>query len=99
MKRAQSRHVLATMLCIIGFISALSRGACAADTVAQALSSDQAEPISANPGATNIIPGSGLLGRLGGLDASTGVRVGGLWIGDADYLLTGGVKPRTCSLN
>jgi porin len=34
-----------------------------------------------------------------GLDNIPGVRVGGLWIGNADYLFTGGVKPRTWSFN
>ena len=44
-------------------------------------------PISANPGASNSIPGTGLLGHLIGLDNIPGVRVGGLWIGNADYLV------------
>jgi len=70
-----------------------------ASSIAQALSSEQVEPISANPGATNIIPGTGLLGRLIGLDANSGVHIGGLWIGDADYLIAGGVKPRSWSFN
>ena len=63
------------------------------------LSSANVQPISANPGASNIIPGTGLLGHLIGLDNIPGVRVGGLWIGNADYLFTGGVKPRTWSFN
>lgn len=68
-------------------------------SIAKALSSDTVQPISSNPGAANIIPGTGLLGRLIGLDNIPGVRVGGLWIGNADYLFTGGVKPRTWSFN
>jgi porin len=68
-------------------------------TIAKALSSDNVQPISANPGASNIIPGTGLLGHLIGLDDIPGVRVGGLWIGNADYLFTGGVKPRTWGFN
>jgi porin len=68
-------------------------------TIAQALSGDDVQPISANPGASNMIPGTGLLGHLIGLDDIPGVRVGGLWIGNADYLFTGGVKPRTWSFN
>ena len=59
----------------------------------------EVEPISANPGATNIIPGTGLLGHLIGLDRIPGIRLGGLWIGNADYLFTGGVEPRTWSFN
>jgi porin len=68
-------------------------------SIAAALSGDAVEPISANPGASNIIPGTGLLGSLIGLDRIPAVRVGGLWIGNADYLFTGGVKPRTWSFN
>jgi porin len=68
-------------------------------SIAGSLASDTVPPISANPGAANIIPGTGLLGRLIGLDNIPGVRVGGLWIGNADYLFTGGVQPRTWSFN
>ena len=67
--------------------------------IAKALSNDNVQPISANPGATNIIPGTGLLGHLIGLDNIPAIRVGGLWIGNASYLFTGGVKPRTWSFN
>jgi porin len=47
----------------------------------------------------NIITGTGLLGRTIGLDQIPGIRLGGLWIVDADYLITGGIKPRTWSFN
>jgi hypothetical protein len=57
------------------------------------------EPISSNPGAMNIITGTGLLGRTIGLDQIPRIRLGGLWIVDADYLITGGIKPRTWSFN
>src|ERR1700722_990447 len=63
--------------------------------IATVLSGANVQPISANPGASNLIPGTGLLGHLIGLDNIPGVSVGGLWIGNADYLVTGGVKPRT----
>lgn len=66
--------------------------------IAQVLSAN-VQPISANPGASNLIPGTGLLGHLIGLEHLPGVRVGGLWIGNADYLFTGGVKPRTWGFN
>lgn len=68
-------------------------------SIAKALSSADVEPISANPGASNLIAGTGMLGHLIGLDNVPGIRVGGLWIGNADYLFTGGVKPRTWSFN
>lgn len=68
-------------------------------SIASALSSANVQPISANPGASNMIAGTGMLGHLIGLDNLPGVRVGGLWIGNADYLIAGGVKPRTWSFN
>src|SRR5271155_3067701 len=104
----------AGMLFAISLISVLPRDARGADPVAQpspsassaasppisgALSNDDVQPISANPGASNIIAGTGLLGHMLGLDNVPGVRIGGLWIGNADYLFTGGVKPRTWSFN
>ncbi len=64
-------------------------------SIKQALASDTVEAISANPGAVNIESGTGLLGRLIGFDANSGVRLGGLWIGNADYLFSGGIHPRS----
>jgi len=55
--------------------------------------------ISANPGAVEIIPGTGALGRQAGFTPDSGVKIGGFWIGNADYLATGGVKPRSWSFN
>ena len=76
--------------------SSSSRAASSTPTpsIASAFSSANVEPISGNPGAFNIIAGTGLLGRSIGLDKLPGVRVGGLWIGNGDYLITGGLKPR-----
>jgi len=70
-----------------------------ASIIPSALSPNQIEPISANPGASNIVPGTGLLGHLIGLDNIPGVRLGGVWIGNSDYLFIGGVKPCTWSFN
>src|SRR6202050_5229417 len=68
-------------------------------SIATLLANADVQPISANPGASNIIPGTGWLGSMIGPDNIAGVRVGGAWIGTADYLFTGGVKPRTWSFN
>jgi porin len=57
------------------------------------------QPISSNPGAVDIIAGTGALGRLLGFDANSGIRVGGLWIGDASGVLSGGAKPGSWGLN
>ena len=51
------------------------------------------QPISANPAATDIIAGTGALGRLLGFDEDSGVRFGGLWIGDSSGVLSGGADP------
>ena len=46
-----------------------------------------------------MLTGTGLLGRLLGFGPDSGVRLGGLWIGDANYLFAGGADPRTWSFN
>jgi porin len=55
--------------------------------------------ISGNPGAVNVKPGLGLLGRALGFGPESGVFLGGLWSGDADYLFGGGVDPKSWNLN
>lgn len=45
--------------------------------------------ISGNPGAVNILTGTGDLGRWLQIPESSGVRLGGLWIGDYNVLLHG----------
>lgn len=47
--------------------------------------------ISGNPAAANETPGTGWLGRQLGLE--DGVRLGGVWIGAGNYLMSGGVDP------
>jgi porin len=55
--------------------------------------------ITANPGAVNVLMGTGRLGRLLGLKDDSGIRLGGLWIGNADLVMTGGAKPGTGTFN
>lgn len=55
--------------------------------------------ISGNPAAVNIVTGTGALGRLFGIDPDTGVRLGGLWIGDASGVVAGGSQPGRWGLN
>jgi len=45
--------------------------------------------ISGNPGAVNILTGTGELGRLMHIPESSGVRIGGLWMGDYNALVNG----------
>jgi len=56
-------------------------------------------PISGNPAAVNIVAGTGALGRLLGLEDDDGIRFGGLWIGDASGVLSGGRSPGKWGLN
>ncbi len=52
--------------------------------------------ISANPGAVNRLAGTGELARWLGLKKEeTGVFVGGAWIGNGNYLISGGRSPGT----
>ncbi len=46
--------------------------------------------ISGNPGAVNILTGTGELGNLLQIPESSGVRLGGLWMGDYNALMNGG---------
>lgn len=69
-------------------VSALDRGP-----------SGEAGGISANPGAVNFVTGTGQLGRLLGIGRDSGIHLGGLWIGDANYLISGGVDSETWSFN
>ena len=59
--------------------------------------------VSANPGATDATPGTGTVGRMIqdwlGAGKDTGVWFGGLWIGDANFLISGGAQPGKCTLN
>jgi porin len=45
--------------------------------------------ISGNPGAVDVIVGTGELGRRIGIPESSGVRLGGVWLGDYNALLSG----------
>lgn len=60
--------------------------------------SPQAIGISGNPAAINVLTGTGLLGRLLGLEEDSGVRLGGLWIGNSDIQMSGR-KPGSVTFN
>ena len=61
--------------------------------------SDELQAISGNIGEVNAVTGTGLLGRILGVDKIPGVFLGGAWVADANYLATGGVKPHLWSFN
>src|SRR5579872_2858666 len=58
-------------------------GSAPASSSPDAKTSSGREAISSNPAAVNIIAGTGALGRFLGLEEDSGIRLGGLWIGDA----------------
>jgi porin len=60
---------------------------------------DGSIPVSGNPAAVDIVTGTGRLGQLLGLSKDSGVRLGGLWIGDASGVLSGGRSPGKWGLN
>lgn len=59
--------------------------------------------VSANPGATDQTPGTGMVGGVIqewlGAGKDTGVWLGGLWLGDANFLISGGAQPGKSTLN
>ena len=61
------------------------------------------EGISSNPGAIDITTGTGELARtiekFAGLPQDSGVFLGGVWVGDANGLFTGGAEPGKWSFN
>ena len=64
---------------------------------AQTLPMDEADSpgIAGNPGAVDVQPGTGALGRMFGL----GFRLGGVLVSNGNYLLSGGNNPGRASFN
>lgn len=55
--------------------------------------------ITGNPAAENVDPGTGQLGRWLKIPENTGLRLGGIWLGDSNGLISGGANPGTWSFN
>ncbi|MFY8216350.1 MAG: carbohydrate porin, partial [Chthoniobacterales bacterium] len=55
--------------------------------------------ITGNPAAENAMPGTGQLGRFLHLPEDRGLRLGGVWLADSNYLISGGSEPRNWSFN
>jgi len=55
--------------------------------------------VSGNPAATNILAGTGALGRFLGFHRESGIRLGGFWIGDGSGVLAGGREPGAWAFN
>ena len=60
---------------------------------------DATPGIAGNPGAVDVVVGTGALGRLLGLDPETGIRLGGALVSNGNYLFTGGSNPGRASFN
>lgn len=65
----------------------------------KSLNTEAGESVSANPAAVNVETGTGAIGEKLGFKKESGIRIGGLWIGDINYLMTGGVQPHKLSGN
>jgi porin len=55
--------------------------------------------IAGNPGAVNVTPGTGELGRLLGIEPESGLRLGGVLVSNGNYLIAGGNQPGATSFN
>lgn len=55
--------------------------------------------ISANPGAINQTTGTGQAAEWLGLDRDWGIVLGGVWVGDTNYLIAGGANPGSWTWN
>jgi len=62
-------------------------------------SSSPPDVISGNPAAENVLPGTGLIGRLLHVPENKGLRLGGLWLADTNGLLSGGDQTGKWSWN
>lgn len=79
---------------------ALIGRAATAQTVPPALEATPAvAAVTGNPAATTFTTGTGQLGHWLGLRDEWGIRLGGLWLADANLLASGGVHPGTWTYN
>jgi porin len=55
--------------------------------------------VTGNPAAEDVLPGTGLAGRILHLPEKSGLRLGGLWLADTNGLISGGADPGKWSWN
>lgn len=77
-------------LTLISSLSFASQSSSVVNSTENSLSNFSELSTSSNPAAVNVNPGNGDLGHLFGLTDDSGIRLGGSWIADGDWLLTGG---------
>jgi porin len=90
--RADLRQLLLSAVLLAGFTS-LVHAQTQPDTDATS------SAIAGNPGAVDIVAGTGELGRLLGLEPESGLRLGGVLVSNGNYLISGGNAPGTASFN
>jgi porin len=95
-RRVCSRADLCKLSLIAAFLIGLAPAARAQTPPAADLESPA---IAGNPGAVNIVAGTGALGRLLGLEPESGLRLGGVLVSNGNYLLAGGNAPGKTSFN
>jgi porin len=89
--RSDPRKLLLSAVLLIGLASSGRAQTPSADVESSA--------IAGNPGAVNIVAGTGALGVLFGLDPESGLRLGGVLVSNGNYLISGGSSPGTTSFN
>jgi carbohydrate-selective porin OprB len=89
--RSDPRKLLLSAVLLIGLASSGHAQTPSADVESSA--------IAGNPGAVNIVAGTGALGVLFGLDPESGLRLGGVLVSNGNYLISGGSSPGTTSFN
>jgi carbohydrate-selective porin OprB len=94
--------LLATQCCLRKSpVAAALLGWLAASVFAEspAAAQDALQGIAGNPGAVDVEPGTGELGRLIGFGPASGVRLGGVLVSNGNYLASGGNSPGVASFN
>jgi porin len=94
--RERARPALCKLLLSAALLIGLAASAHAQTTPAADAASSA---IAGNPGAVNIVAGTGALGRLLGLDPESGLRLGGVLVSNGNYLASGGNAPGKTSFD
>jgi porin len=94
--RARARADLLKLLLSVALLIGLPPSA-RAQTPSDADAASSA--IAGNPGAVNIVAGTGELGHRLGLEPENGLRLGGVLVSNGNYLISGGNARGTASFN